>query len=341
MEILIAEGADLYSENHNGESILQTAMSHSPASTLRLLRGKGLALDVKDTPGLSPLFKALGCKNPLLRSEERAVALIAMGADVNAHGGDKLSALHLAVRAKCSVAVVKSILDAGADVNAYNEDKTTALHLAVQYCTTAVIKSILDAGAKIDLRDSSGRLALDIAVALDSLEMVNIFIAYGINLRLLDPRWEPALIHPIRHGRNIMVEALLAGGAAPNTMDHGYPPKSALTCAAIFNRIDIAHMLIGYGAVVQTLASNDLSDPFRWAVTQGNTLMLRLLFNSLKAHETKNMSYLWSYTELHSSTNIGQEDWDLREDLDRKSIMTKELMKNELRRLGVPNPAAG
>ncbi|KAL8821117.1 MAG: hypothetical protein Q9191_007377 [Dirinaria sp. TL-2023a] len=333
--ILIAEGADLHSKNNQGESILQTAISHAPASTLRLLRGKGLALEVKDSPGLAQLFKALGCENPLLRSDERAVALIAMGADVNAHDDDKMTPLHLAVRANCSLAVVNSILDAGADVNVYSKDETTALHLAVQNRTTPVVKSILDAGAKIDLRDSSGRLALDIAVASGSLEMVNTFIAYGINLRQLDPRWEPALIHPIRHGRNNMVEALLIGGADPNTMDHGYPPKSALTCAAIYNRIDIADMLIRYGAIVQTLASHDLSDPFRWAVTQGNNLMLRILLKNLTSHEKKNMSYLWDYTDLHSVINIGQEDQD--EDPQRDL----ELMKNELRTLGVSVPSSG
>ena len=70
----------------------------------------------------------------------------------------------------------------------------TALHLAArEKCSIAVIKIILDAGAKVDTRDSRGRLALDIAVASGSLETVNTYIAYGINLRSLDPRWEPAL----------------------------------------------------------------------------------------------------------------------------------------------------
>ena len=84
MQILIAEGASLYSENQNAESILHTAFAHAPFSTLQVLREQGLDLNIQDHLILTPLFKVLSCESPVIRSEERAVALV-RGAPMSMH----------------------------------------------------------------------------------------------------------------------------------------------------------------------------------------------------------------------------------------------------------------
>ena len=285
VETLIARDANLYNSNHGQESIFDTAIWHAPVTVMRLLRLHGLDLEVLDNHGMTPLIKVLESGH----LKERAIALIASGANVNT---------------RCIWA-------------------TTALHIAVANgCSIRVLNCLLDAGAEMYARDSNGRLAIDHAVALSSTEKVVVFIDHGMDLNQLDSRWEPALIHPIRHGNDHMVEILLAGGMDPNTMDHGDPPKTALTCAVIFHSMKIAEMLLYHGAKVQPFVVQEQADPFYWAVIKGSPLMLRLLVRHLKDHEKDRLDYLWRYIGWRSRINTLDPP-----DLQKDRLMTAELQK--------------
>lgn len=306
-ELLLSKGAGPCNINFKQESIFETALLYAPYTILRLLRRYGVNMETKDSLGMTPLVRALRPGGAAQESEARASKLIASGADVNAKGESGLSALHLAVWNRRSI---------------------------------AVLESLLDAGARMDVRDTYGRLPLDLAIG--SPETIKTLIKYGMDLNLTDSKWEPALIHPIRHGYKATVETLLAGGMNPNTMDHGSPRKPALTCAVIFGQVEIAGLLVRYGAKVQPFELDQLADPFYWAITQGNVRMLNFLFKHLKRDDMYRMGYVWGFVGLKSEYSRSDHLDDLDEDMSKKQeFKTGQLIAKELRKLAVPHRPTG
>ena len=271
LQILIEKHADLHHMNRDNESIFETVVVHAPANILRFFCQHGFSLETEVREMRTPLLHTLASGKPKWERENRALLLVASGADVNKHDEKGMTALHHALSRKFSIALVKCFLDAGADVNA---------------------------------RDLKGRIPLYLAVTSGSTEMIAILIQYGVDPNLFDSRWEPVLIFPIRHGDDNVVETLLKGGADPNSMSHGDPPRSALICAAIFGQSRIADLLIRSGAEVKPSPSNLRCDPFYWAVREGSAPVLRVLLKQLKRNEKDYMEYLWDHAEIHPSREL-------------------------------------
>lgn len=99
--------------------------------------------------------------------------LLQAGADLHAQDRNGATALHRAVRTRCSAAV-KCLLEAGADPALRNESGSTAFHLAVQNTGRGssgspasieeqrqIIRAFLDHGVSSSLLDANGKSVLD------------------------------------------------------------------------------------------------------------------------------------------------------------------------------------
>lgn len=255
---LLAQGASVHSRNCYREDILETAILHAPEN-LQYFKGRGLNFEARDEQGFTPLLRSMKSWRV---NEDRVMGLILAGADVKVQDSSRKTPLHMAAEKDMSLAVVKCLVEHGADVHA---------------------------------RNVWGRLALDIAVDHRNVKMVQTFMQSGVGINAHHPDWEPPIFHMIRHGYTAKVATLLACGGDPDTTDHGNPPKSALTCSAIFNMVEIAKMLIRCGAKVRPEIWDKECDSFYWAVIKGYMTILRLLFSELSVDKRHEMWYLWDY----------------------------------------------
>ena len=177
--------------------------------------------------------------------------LLAAGVDVSA-GQDGTTPLHGAVaegRDKMAAALVQ----AGVEVDGRDDDGNTALIVAAWKGNAELTKLLLDAGADVDATDHTGWAALHrpgnmavVTALLDAGASVSISRADGAT---------PLSLAAVSYGHVGFVEALLEGGADPNSMQDGLPVWAE---AARVGNMEIAELLIEAGADVDWKDSGGL-----------------------------------------------------------------------------------
>ena len=134
-------------------------------------------------------------------------------------------------------AVVTVLLEAGADVNARGNVRNTALHHAAagKYLETArgryenvespaIVAALLAAGADIHAQDLNGHSPLHRAASAEGLETVAMLLEAGADIRARDPKGDTPLLMAAERGfRNPeIIETLVEAGADVNERnEHG------------------------------------------------------------------------------------------------------------------------
>jgi ankyrin repeat protein len=101
-------------------------------------------------------------------------ALIAAGADVNAHDIYGFTPLHIAC-CRGSINTVKALVVAGADVNAQNVNRRTPLHYACNGGHAQVVQLLLEAGADSAIRNNNGNFPQDITEDKEIRDLIENF----------------------------------------------------------------------------------------------------------------------------------------------------------------------
>ena len=238
--VLVDENGRITARSHGSVTITATVFDQgrSVSDSVEIIVRRPLTVsgnpNVYDTrTGRTPLHIAAMANTPGL-----IAALVAAGADVDAHDRDGLTPLHAAAY-RNRVAAITALLEAGADINARSYDGKTPLQYA--YSSEAFV-ALLEAGADFDVRDAVGRTPLHLAALavshapandpLGEMAMLAALLDAGADLNVFDLLGRTPLhtggtpLHTAAEGTNpAAAVALAAAGADPNARNtDGWTP---------------------------------------------------------------------------------------------------------------------
>lgn len=208
---LLSAGAEVDVRGADGGTALHRAVTRDDVDLAKLLLDRGASVGVANLDSREPLFGA--------RSAAIAAALCDAGADPNAAGPDRRTALMRSAEASLP-GVVRELLAHDADVDAADASGGTALHWAAlakpgQECGETV-DILLAAGAFLDERTSEGATPVAIAAAWGHTDTVRRLIAAGADVEIADENGDTPLLLALKldsEDRTAACRYLLAAGA--------------------------------------------------------------------------------------------------------------------------------
>ncbi|WAS82624.1 MULTISPECIES: ankyrin repeat domain-containing protein [unclassified Corallococcus] len=169
----------------------------------------------------------------------RVLALLALGARLEARDKNKRGVLHLAAMVD-DASLVKELLRLGAPADATDSAKATPLHAAAEHGSTACIALLAKGGVPVDALDDAGRTALFNAQRAD---VARALIDAGANPNA-GKGWTPLHQHARFKERGPVIEVLLQAGAdvarknaagqtpAKEALEHNHPHLARLMGAS-------------------------------------------------------------------------------------------------------------
>ncbi|MBU1105734.1 MAG: ankyrin repeat domain-containing protein [Candidatus Riflebacteria bacterium] len=165
IKAFIDAGVDINTCDSTGEPLLAYAFSNSSNKIAIALIKLGADVNARSPKAKTLLMEAL--------DPEIFQLLLRSGADVNARDSDGSTVLmQIAGRKNVTDRVLKTIVEAGADVNAVDKNGCTALMYAadrIDFTAAKTVYALRSLGAKVEIKDKNGKTALDHAKANDTL----------------------------------------------------------------------------------------------------------------------------------------------------------------------------
>jgi len=245
MKLLIDKGADVNAVNRRKTAPMHWAI-HDEAK-VRLLQGRGAAIDARQVEGRTPLYQAASLANangvirflleqgadansktvvgatPLMAAATRGnvegmKTLLAKKAAVNTQAGSGATAL-LNAAASGNATAVKLLLENGANPNLTMKKGDTALMDAAISGVEESVRLLLNAGAEVNARGERGYTALMFAAASDAMTV-------GSVKRLLDKGADATLVAEGETAKSLAVkrgdsEVARLLGASEEQRKHG------------------------------------------------------------------------------------------------------------------------
>ncbi len=155
----------------------------------------------------------------------RALALVALGADLDARDSSKRSVLHLAAMVG-DAALVTELLRLGVSADVVADRASTPLHVAAEHDSVSCIAPLVKGGVPVDALDESGRTALFEA---RQAEVAQALIDAGANPNA-GKGWTPLHQYARFQERGPVIEVLLRAGADVSLKNSGgqTPAQEAL-----------------------------------------------------------------------------------------------------------------
>ena len=150
------------------------------------------------------------------------------------------------------------MIAAGADANAQLSDGTSALLYAIHSRDTELVKRLVTAGAQVNHTNDYGATTLGEAAMVGDVEMLRFLLANGANANLANHEGETPLMVVARAGNVAAAELLLQHGADVNAKER-WGGQSAVMWAAAQYQPDMLRLLVKHGADI-----NAHSTPRLW-----------------------------------------------------------------------------
>ncbi|XP_028395444.1 uncharacterized protein LOC114519503 [Dendronephthya gigantea] len=301
VKYLVSNGADVYSKNEDGETVLciatrnglfdlvkyfvQHGAEHNFQDDCKVLQSAihsrsleivkyfvedcGADVNCKDESGKTALHHAVDA------GETDIVKYFVeqCGADVNGKDTDGWTVLHDAVT-KGRLEMVKFLVPMGANVNGKKIDGWTVLHDAVAEGTLEMVRYLVENGADVKSESTDGWTVLHYAVSYSSLRIVIYLVEMGADVNVKKTDGWTVLVHAVTEGTLEMVKYLVEHGADVNGKDNdGW---TVLHHAVTEGTLNIIKYLVQKGADVNG-TNTDGWTVLHDAVTEGTLEMVKYL----------------------------------------------------------------
>ncbi|NXR85982.1 KANK3 protein, partial [Hypocryptadius cinnamomeus] len=188
---------------------------------------------------------------------------------------------HLLAFAEVSPALLAHV------VNLADGNGNTALHYSVSHSNFHIVWLLLDTGiCNVDHQNKAGYTALMLAAlaAVEQEEDMNVvrrlFSMGNVNAKA-SQAGQTALMLAVSHGRQEMVEALLACGADVNLQDE--EGSTALMCACEHGRLETVKLLLAQPTCNISIVDSDGNDAVAIALEAGHSDIAELLYAHLNS----------------------------------------------------------
>jgi ankyrin repeat protein len=198
---LLASGADVYTEDKYGTTLLHIAARNGCVEMVRMLLEEKVKVNPCDENSNSPLELAICCRNASARENDYFMVvnmLIEAGANVHHKNEYNYNLLHIAA-AHQDVEVVKLLIDRKVEINSKSTRGYMPLYLAVSNAGTLVeqrclevIDLLIQAGAIIDVEGDNGYTPLYFAIKNGFGKIAIYLIKQGANI---NPKNSHSLLH--------------------------------------------------------------------------------------------------------------------------------------------------
>ena len=165
--------------------------------------------------------------------------------DVNARGGNYVTALHAALE-KGHPNVAMSLVERGADIESRDSRSRTPLHISSYHGYTEVVLSLIGHGADPNAEGDSRKTPLYLASEEGRHDVARILLENNADANHPDVRGRTPLHLASERGHDEIVRLLLDGGADANRQDNG--DRSPLHSASFEDHDEIFWSLFDEGA---------------------------------------------------------------------------------------------
>ncbi|NWU17444.1 KANK3 protein, partial [Cephalopterus ornatus] len=186
---------------------------------------------------------------------------------------------HLLAFAEVSPALLAHV------VNLADGNGNTALHYSVSHSNFHIVRLLLDTGiCNVDHQNKAGYTALMLAALAaveqeDDMNVVRRLFSMGNVNAKASQAGQTALMLAVSHGRQEMVEALLACGADVNLQDE--EGSTALMCACEHGRAETVKLLLAQPTCNISLVDSDGNNAVAIALEAGHSDIAALLYAHL------------------------------------------------------------
>ncbi len=222
------------------------------------------------------------------RDSDRVAFLLDQGANVNATGLFRLTALRLAAMEGC-VEMVKMLIAAGAHVNHIDFFGNTALRVATRGGHIDVVRVLIDHGADVNYADNNGDTALILATEAGYINIAELLIRAGADINRANRKGITPLVEAINRSNGAIVLSLMHHGAKlPSGPKFILKIKLKKMLKKIVDNDFIVAVIVGTTKRVSQLLQQEplgvIHMPDRsgktalyWAAARGNNDLVRLL----------------------------------------------------------------
>ncbi|XP_050789660.1 KN motif and ankyrin repeat domain-containing protein 3 isoform X2 [Gopherus flavomarginatus] len=170
-------------------------------------------------------------------------------------------------------------------VNLSDGNGNTALHYSVSHSNFQIVQLLLDTGVcNVDHQNKAGYTALMLAALAsveheDDMNVVRRLFSMGNVNAKASQAGQTALMLAVSHGRQEMVEAVLACGADINLQDE--EGSTALMCACEHGRVETVRLLLAQPACDISIVDNDGNNAVAIALEAGHSNIAVLMYAHL------------------------------------------------------------
>jgi ankyrin repeat domain-containing protein 50 len=301
MQTLLEEGANIESEDEDGNRPIHHAAHWGHESMIRMLLNGKAEVEVKNKDNETPLERAARAGHEVAvkiflggdgddgdmrfrlnrallaalagRIVKLALLLLEQGADANAQGGRYGNALQTA--AICGKeAVVGELLERGAAVNAQGGHFGNALQAQAFHGKEAVVRLLLKHGADINAQGGMYSNALQAAALNGNKAIVRLLIEHGADVNAQGGHFGNALQAAVLNCKEAVVPLLIEHGADVNAQGGYY--GNALQAAANDGTEAVVRLLIEHGVDINAQGGH-YGNALQAAARDGNEAVVRML----------------------------------------------------------------